>query len=83
MNAAGGPPLPSGPTVLARLTKIDIPSLIIHGRDDRTTPLETSLQILAALPNSRALIFNHCGHWAQLEHAQEFNREVELFLETH
>lgn len=83
INAAGGPPLPSGPTVLARLTKIDIPALIIHGRDDRTTPLETSLQILAALPNSRMLIFNHCGHWAQLEHAQEFNHEVDLFLSTH
>lgn len=83
MMAAGGPPLPSGPTVLHRLTKIDIPALIIHGRDDRTTPLETSLQILSALPNSRMLIFNHCGHWAQLEHAQEFNNEVELFLSTH
>ena len=67
--ASGGPPLPSGPTVLHRLTKLDIPALIIHGRDDRTMPLETSLQILAALPNSRMLIFNRCGHWAQLEHA--------------
>jgi 2-hydroxy-6-oxonona-2,4-dienedioate hydrolase len=83
MMAAGGPPLPTGATVLARLTKIDIPALIIHGRDDRTTPLETSLQILAALQNSRMLIFNHCGHWAQLEHAEEFNREVDLFLSTH
>lgn len=83
MMAAGGPPLPTGPTVLHRLTRIDIPALIIHGRDDRTTPLETSLQILSALPNSRMLIFNHCGHWAQLEHADEFNREVDLFLSTH
>jgi len=81
--AAGGPPLPNGPTVLHRLTKIDIPALIIHGRDDRTTPIETSLQILSALPNSRMLIFNRCGHWAQLEHADEFNREVDLFLSMH
>ncbi len=80
--AAGGPPLPNGPTVLQRLTKIDIPALIIHGRDDRTTPLETSLQILASLKNSRMLIFNHCGHWAQLEHATEFNHQVDLFLST-
>ena len=83
MAAAGGPPLPSGPTVLHRLTKLNIPALVIHGRDDRTTPIETSLQILSALPNSRMLIFNHCGHWAQLEHAEEFNREVDLFLSTH
>jgi 2-hydroxy-6-oxonona-2,4-dienedioate hydrolase len=77
---AAGPVVPTGPTVLHRLQRLDIPALIIHGRDDRTTPLETSLQICAALPNSRMLIFNHCGHWAQLEHAEEFNRQVDIFL---
>ncbi len=83
MAAAGGPPLPNGPTVLMRLTKLDIPALIIHGRDDRTTPLETSLQITTNLKNSRMLIFNRCGHWAQLEHADEFNRQVDLFISNY
>jgi 2-hydroxy-6-oxonona-2,4-dienedioate hydrolase len=77
---AAGPVVPTGPTVLHRLQRLDIPALIIHGRDDLTTSLETSLQICAALPNSRMLIFNHCGHWAQLEHAEEFNRQVDIFL---
>jgi 2-hydroxy-6-oxonona-2,4-dienedioate hydrolase len=77
-----GPPAPTGPTVLTRLTRVDTPALIIHGRDDRTTPLENSLQILSALKNSRMLIFNRCGHWAQLEHAAEFNAQLDLFLST-
>ncbi len=82
MGATAGPPAPTGPTVLQRLTQLDTPALIIQGRDDRATPLEASLQICTALKNSRMLIFNRCGHWAQLEHADEFAKQVELFLEN-
>ena len=80
--AAAGPPAPTGPTVLQRLTQLDHPALVIQGRDDRATPMEASLQICTALKNSRMLIFNRCGHWAQLEHADEFAKQVELFLEN-
>lgn len=78
----GGLPASSGPSVLERLTRIQTPALVIHGRDDRAVPLETSLQIFAALINSRMLIFNKCGHWAQLEHADEFTKQVDLFLSS-
>ncbi|MDR2992067.1 MAG: alpha/beta hydrolase, partial [Burkholderiaceae bacterium] len=30
--------------------------------------------------NARAVLINHCGHWAQLEHADEFNRLVTDFV---
>ncbi|SDC08914.1 2-hydroxy-6-oxonona-2,4-dienedioate hydrolase [Raineyella antarctica] len=33
-----------------------------------------------AIPDSRLVLFNRCGHWAQLEHADEFNELVEVFL---
>ncbi len=26
------------------------------------------------------LIFNRCGHWAQLEHAEEITRQLDLFI---
>jgi pimeloyl-ACP methyl ester carboxylesterase len=35
---------------------------------------------LLKIPNSRAHIINRCGHWAQLEHAAEFNRLVTDFV---
>ena len=64
----------------ADLPDIKAPALIIHGRNDRVVPLEGSLRLLTALENSRLVVFNHCGHWAQFEHANLFNRLVEDFL---
>jgi 2-hydroxy-6-oxonona-2,4-dienedioate hydrolase len=64
----------------AKLPSIKIPSLIIHGRDDRIVPLEASLRVLSLLPNSQLLIFNRCGHWAQIEHGKVFNAVVTAFL---
>lgn len=78
----GAPPLPTGPSVLQRLTRVDTPALIIHGRDDRAVVLEASLEVATALKNSRLLVFNRCGHWAQLEHADEFTRQLDLFLSS-
>jgi 2-hydroxy-6-oxonona-2,4-dienedioate hydrolase len=82
-NAVNLPqPASNGPSVLHRLMDIQTPALIIHGRDDRAVPIETSLQTLTVLKNSRAVIFNRCGHWAQLEHADEFNKQVDIFLSS-
>ena len=64
------------------LRAITAPTLLIHGRDDRVVPMEQSLQLLARIPNSRAVIFNRCGHWAMIEHADEFNRVVTDFIQN-
>jgi len=60
--------------------KVTAPTLLIHGRDDRVVPMEQSLHFLARIPNSRAFILNQCGHWAMIEHADEFNRMVTDFI---
>jgi 2-hydroxy-6-oxonona-2,4-dienedioate hydrolase len=62
------------------LASIAAPTLLIHGRDDRVVGLEHSLKLVSVIPNSRAVILNRCGHWAQLEHAEEFNRLVTEFV---
>ena len=64
-----------------QLASVETPALIIHGRDDRTVPMEGSLRLVSALPNSRLVVFNRCGHWAQVEKAGEFNRLVSDFIE--
>jgi 2-hydroxy-6-oxonona-2,4-dienedioate hydrolase len=61
---------------------ITAPALLIHGRDDRVVSFESTLFLAANIPNSRAVLINRCGHWAQLEHADEFNRLVIDFI-TH
>ncbi|MDT5115523.1 MAG: 2-hydroxy-6-oxonona-2,4-dienedioate hydrolase [Mycobacterium sp.] len=70
-------------TLLPALRELQIPSLFIHGRDDRVVPFENSLRSVSILPNSRLLLINRCGHWAQIEHADEFNRVVAQFVANH
>jgi 2-hydroxy-6-oxonona-2,4-dienedioate hydrolase len=65
---------------LGRLEEITAPALLIHGRDDRVVTFEGTLFAAARIPNSRAHVINRCGHWAQLEHAEEFNRLVADFV---
>lgn len=69
-----------GESTLADIAAIKAPALIIHGRDDRVVHFEASLRLVSTIENSRLVLFNRCGHWAQLEHAAEFNRLVGDFI---
>lgn len=71
---------PGGDDVSTALARLTVPALIIHGRDDRTVVLEHSLRLNTIIPNSRLVVFNRCGHWAQIEHAAEFNALLESFI---
>lgn len=62
------------------LQGIGVPTLAVHGRDDRVVHFENSLRLVSIVPNSRLVLINRCGHWAQIEHAQEFNSLVANFL---
>jgi 2-hydroxy-6-oxonona-2,4-dienedioate hydrolase len=70
------------PDFSSRLGEIKAQTLIIWGRNDRFVPMDTGLRLLAGIPNSALHVFNSCGHWAQWEHAETFNRMVLDFL-TH
>lgn len=63
-----------------RLGEVKAPALIIWGRDDRFVPFDIGLRLLWGMPNAEMHIFNRCGHWAQWEHADKFNRMVLAFL---
>ena len=75
-----GPPMALPAETLAKLSTSTVPTLLIHGRDDRTVHFEASLRMVAMVPNSRMVLINRCGHWAQLEHPTEFNRLVDDFV---
>ncbi|TCO80529.1 2-hydroxy-6-ketonona-2,4-dienedioate hydrolase [Plasticicumulans lactativorans] len=70
------------PDFSPRLGEINAETLVIWGRQDRFVPMDTGLRLVAGLPNSELHVFNRCGHWAQWEHADKFNRMVLDFL-TH
>ena len=63
-----------------RLGEIAAPTLVIWGRDDRFVPMDVGLRLIWGMPNAELHIFNRCGHWAQWEHADKFNRMVVDFL---
>ncbi len=64
----------------AELAAISAPTMLIHGRDDRVVHYENTLYLTTLIPNSRAVLINRCGHWAQVEHPAEFNSLVDNFL---
>lgn len=68
------------PDVGPRLGEITAPTLVVWGRDDRFVPMDSGLRLVAGLANAQMHIFSRCGHWAQWEHADTFNRMVKDFL---
>lgn len=63
-----------------QLGQIKADTLVIWGRDDRFVPLDHGIKLVWALPKAQLHVFSQCGHWAQWEHAEAFNRLVLDFL---
>jgi 2-hydroxy-6-oxonona-2,4-dienedioate hydrolase len=59
-----------------RLSEVSASTLVVWGRDDRFVPLDIGLRLIWGMPNAQLHVFNRCGHWAQWEHAEAFNRMV-------
>lgn len=55
-------------------------TLLVHGRDDRVIPLQTSLTLHQWIDDSQLHVFGRCGHWTQIEHAASFANLVGEFL---
>ncbi|WP_454919138.1 alpha/beta fold hydrolase [Xanthobacter sediminis] len=54
--------------------------LIIHGREDRVVPLESSLRLHQLILKSQLHVFGQCGHWTQIEKTKDFIYLVENFF---
>lgn len=62
--------------LLGRVTQ---PALLIWGVEDRVIPLADGRRLQAALPGSRLVVFDACGHLPQEEMPARFAREVLAF----
>jgi len=63
------------------LLKVQAKTLIVWGQDDRAGALDVGLFMLRRLPDARMHIFPRCGHWAHVEHRDEFNHAVLNFFQ--
>lgn len=74
INALGGLASRAEEAELWRfLDKVPHRTLLTWGRDDRVLPLDGAFLALKRMPDARLHVFPRCGHWAQLEHLEEFN----------
>jgi pimeloyl-ACP methyl ester carboxylesterase len=64
------------------LSAIQVPTLVVHGREDKVVPLESGLTLTRLLPNVQLHVFSGCGHWVQIEKAAQFTHLTRWFLES-
>ncbi|MGV9293524.1 alpha/beta fold hydrolase [Amycolatopsis sp. NPDC003676] len=64
----------------AQLRRLDVPTLVTWGRDDRVSPIDMSLLPLRTLPQGEIHIFPNCGHWVMIEQKAAWESTVLAFL---
>lgn len=62
------------------LATLDLPVLLIHGRQDRVVPATHGAEIAGALPRAVTRWLEACGHFPQIEHANVVNDWLGEFL---
>ena len=68
------------PMPWAVMHKVQAPTLLTWGRDDRVSPLDMSLLPMRTIPNAELHVYPNCGHWVMIEAKAAFERTVLAFL---
>ena len=71
---------PSATLGIAHLGKIQAPTLVTWGRDDRVSPVDMALLPMRIIPRCELHVFPDCGHWVMIERKAEFENVVLGFL---
>jgi pimeloyl-ACP methyl ester carboxylesterase len=62
------------------LVDIDVPTVVIVGRQDQVTPLPRSQEMAADIANSRLVVLEECGHMSPLEKPTEVTEALRRWL---
>jgi len=65
-----------------KLHLIKAPTLVIHGAQDKTVPVDEVENASKLIPKARLAVFEECGHVPHLEKPAEFNETVLAFLQS-
>jgi pimeloyl-ACP methyl ester carboxylesterase len=63
-----------------RLVEIDVPTVVLVGRQDQATPLPRSQEMAADIANARLVILEQCGHMSPLEKPGEVSAALRRWL---
>lgn len=64
-----------------RLEEIDVPTLIISGKNDQVLPMDDSCEMFKLIRNSKLIVYNNCGHLSTLE-AHDIKDDVLGFIQN-
>ena len=64
------------------IRQVAVPTLVTGGKNDIVVPLEIAMRFLELIDNSWGYFIPHCGHWAMLEHPEDFAAVTTRFLLT-
>ena len=64
-----------------RLPEVEVPTLVVWGRDDHVVPSADALEFGRLLRNSQTVVFGDTGHVPMAERPVRFNRVLETFLD--
>lgn len=60
---------------------IDVPALVLCGRQDALTPLSMHEEMADLIPGARLAVIEDCGHLSTLEQPEAVNRELRRWLQ--
>ena len=63
------------------ISTIDVPTMIVVGREDAITPLADSETMHSKIPHSHLVVLDNAGHVSNLEQTEHFNYALMKFLE--
>ena len=63
------------------LPKIQCPTLLTWGRDDRVSPLDRAILPMRIIPKCELHTFHDCGHWVMIERKLEFESVALSFFQ--
>jgi pimeloyl-ACP methyl ester carboxylesterase len=69
-----------GPQFRRALKGLDLPVLLVHGRQDPVVPAAHCVELGAALPRATVRWLESCGHFPQLEHPGTVNEWLGDFI---
>ncbi len=80
MAVYGWRPYLHDPKLPRRLTRIQVPALVVWGREDRINDLRNGEALAQAIPGSELVIIGQAGHFPHLEQPDEFENHLLAFL---
>jgi pimeloyl-ACP methyl ester carboxylesterase len=62
------------------LANVDVPALVLCGRDDAITPLDGSEEMAAGIPGAELVVLDDCGHLSTWERPDEVTDALRAWL---